>query len=70
MNRNKVKGMAERIKNPALGGFHVDQDNWIITPDPLGGGELHSADAVAYFHKENRGVYNVHTLKLVRSKHG
>ena len=35
----------------------------------LGGVELHSADAVALFHRENRGVNNVHTLELVRNKH-
>ena len=64
-------------KSPALGVFHVDKDNWIITPDPQEGVELHSADAVARLpvcpfarlHRENREVNNVHTLELVRSKH-
>ena len=62
-------GARLNIKSPALGVFHVDKDNWIITPAPLGGVELHSADAVALFHRENRGVNNVHTLELVRNKH-
>lgn len=62
-------GTRVNIKSPALDVFHVDKDNWIITSDPLGGVELHSADAVARIHRENRGVNNAHTLELVRSKH-
>lgn len=56
-------------KSPALGVFHVDKDNWIITPEPQEGVELYSADAVARLHRENREVNNIHTLKLVRNKH-
>ena len=40
-----------------------------IKSPALGGVELHSADTVARFHRENCGVNNVHTLELVRSKH-
>lgn len=58
-------GERVNIRNPALGVFYVDKDNWIITPDPQGGIELHSADAVARFHRENREVNNVHKLELV-----
>jgi hypothetical protein len=61
-------GERVNIRSPALGVFYVNQDNWIITPDPQGGIELHSADAVARFHRENREVNKVHKLELVRSK--
>lgn len=62
-------GARLNIKSPALGIFHVDKANWRITPDPQGGVGLHSANALARFHRENRRVNNVHTLELVRSKH-
>lgn len=67
--RNRVLWCQAKYKEPPFWRVHVNQDNWIITPDPLGGVELHSADAVARFHRENRGVNNVHTLELVRSKY-
>ena len=61
-------GERVNIRSPAIGSFYVDKDNWIITPDPLGGIEVHSADAVARFYRENREVNNVHKLDLVRNE--
>ncbi|PJG59921.1 hypothetical protein CUC53_04655 [Aeromonas cavernicola] len=60
-------GERVNIRSPAMGDFYLDQDNWIITPDPQGGIALHSADAVTRFYRENRAVNNVCKLALVRS---
>lgn len=67
-----VELLADRVnlKSPSQGVFHVDKDNWIITPDPLGGIELHSADAAARFERENRAGDNVHELQFVRNEEG
>ncbi|HEH9420083.1 TPA: hypothetical protein SIA31_004206 [Aeromonas sobria] len=67
-----VELLAERVnlKSPSQGVFHVDKDNWIITPDPLGGIELHSADAAARFQRENSAGNNVHELQFVKNEEG
>lgn len=70
VSEDGVELLAERVnlRSPNLGVFHVDKDNWIITPAPQGGVELHSADAVARFQREKRAGVNVPALQLV--KHG
>lgn len=67
-----VELLANRVnlKNPSQGVFHVDKDNWIITPDPQGGIELHSADAAARFQRDNSTGDNVHELQFMRNEEG
>lgn len=66
-----VEVLAERVnvRAPAQGVFHVDKDNWIITPAPEGGISLESADAIARFQQENADRDRGDELQLVTDQH-